>query len=89
MELAPPDRRKSCSCRELRRGPAGRWGRAGRACEADPYLKVPERDLTLVLAANGEGLCWGKPLDEGSVEGSPFARAFLDPFVFGAQSGDE
>jgi CubicO group peptidase (beta-lactamase class C family) len=53
------------------------------------YLKVPERDLTLILLANGEGLYWGKPLDEGSVEGSPFARAFLDQFVFGDQNGNE
>lgn len=47
------------------------------------YLKVPERDLTLILLANGEGLYWGNPLDQAAVEGSPFARAFLDRFVFG------
>jgi hypothetical protein len=50
------------------------------------YLKVPERDLTLIRLANGEGLFWGKPLDEGSVEGSRFARAFLEKFVFGERS---
>lgn len=51
------------------------------------YLKVPERALTLVLLANSAGLWWGNPLDEAAVEGSPFARAFLDRFVFGEQSG--
>lgn len=47
------------------------------------YLKVPGRDLTLILLANSEGLWWGNPLDRAFVEGSPFARAFLDQFVFG------
>lgn len=47
------------------------------------YLKVPERNLTLILLANGEGLRWGNPLDQAQVEKSPFARAFLDRFVFG------
>jgi CubicO group peptidase (beta-lactamase class C family) len=46
------------------------------------YLKVPRRALTLILLANGEGLWWGNPLDSAAVEGSPFARAFLDQFVF-------
>lgn len=52
------------------------------------YLKVPARDLTLILLANSEGLWWGNPLDEAAVEGSPFARAFLDQFVFGTQNGE-
>lgn len=47
------------------------------------YLKVPERNLTLILLANGEGVWWGNPLDAADVERSPFARAFLDRFVFG------
>lgn len=47
------------------------------------YLKVPERDLTLILLANGEGLWWENRLDRADVERSPFARAFLDRFVFG------
>jgi len=47
------------------------------------YLKIPERELTLILLANSEGLWWGNPLDRAEVEGSPFARAFLDRFVFG------
>lgn len=47
------------------------------------YLKVPSRRLTLILLANGEGLWWGNPLDRAEVESSPFARAFLDQFVFG------
>lgn len=49
------------------------------------YLKVPERDLTLILLANSGGLWWGNPLDDAAVEGSPFARAFLDQFVFGGE----
>jgi CubicO group peptidase (beta-lactamase class C family) len=53
------------------------------------YLKVPERDFTLVLLANSGGLWWGNPLDEAAVEGSPFARAFLDQLVFGELNGDE
>lgn len=47
------------------------------------YLKVPDRNLTLILLANGEGLWWGNPLDKAAVEGSPFAQAFLERFVFG------
>jgi CubicO group peptidase (beta-lactamase class C family) len=53
------------------------------------YLKVPNRNLTLILLANGEGLWWGNPLDGAAVEGSPFARAFLDRFVFGESSGGD
>lgn len=46
------------------------------------YLKIPSRNLTLILLANGEGLWWGNPLDKAVVEKSPFARMFLDRFVF-------
>lgn len=46
------------------------------------YLKVPNRDLTLILLANGEGLRWGNSLDKAEVENSPFAQAFLRRFVF-------
>lgn len=45
------------------------------------YLKVPERNLTLILLANSEGIWWGNPLDEARVEDSPFARAFLRTFA--------
>lgn len=48
------------------------------------YLKVPERDLTLILLANGEGVWWGNPLDRAEVERSAFASAFLDRFVIGS-----
>ena len=47
------------------------------------YLKVPARKLTLILLANSEGMWWGNPLDAAAVERSPFARVFLDRFVFG------
>lgn len=53
------------------------------------YLKVPARNLTLILLANSGGLWWENPLDGAAVEGSPFARAFLDRFVFGEESGEE
>lgn len=46
------------------------------------YLKVPERNLTLILLANGEGLRWGNPLDKAEVHNSVFAQAFLQRFVF-------
>ena len=46
------------------------------------YLKVPDRNLTLILLANGEGLYWKNPLDEAEVEKSPFAQAFLQRLVF-------
>jgi len=45
------------------------------------YLKVPERNLTLIILANSEGMWWGNPLDKAVVEGSIFARTFLDHFV--------
>ena len=50
------------------------------------YLKVPDRNVTLILLANSEGLHWGNPLDRAAVEQSPFAQMFLNRFVFG---GDE
>ena len=46
------------------------------------YLKVPERNLTLILLANGEGLRWSNPLDRAEVEKSAFAAAFLERLVF-------
>jgi CubicO group peptidase (beta-lactamase class C family) len=46
------------------------------------YLKIPDRAMTLILLANGEGLWWDNPLDQAAVERSPFARAFLQRFVF-------
>ena len=45
-------------------------------------LRVPSRGLALVLLANGEGVRWDNPLDGAEVEGSPYALAFLDHFVF-------
>lgn len=41
------------------------------------YLKVPGRDLTLILLANSEGLRWEQRLDEAAIERSPFVTAFL------------
>lgn len=53
------------------------------------YLKVPERKLTLILLANSEGLWWDNPLDRAAVEQSPFARVFLDRFVFGGEKSQQ
>ena len=47
------------------------------------YLKVPERNLTLILLANSEGMWWGNPLDKAEVEKSVFAQSFLNHFIFG------
>lgn len=45
------------------------------------YLKVPDRELTLILLANGEGLSEEFLLWKGDVRTSPFADAFLHLFV--------
>lgn len=42
------------------------------------FLKIPERNLTLILLANSEGIWWGNPLDRAEVEKSLFAKLFLD-----------
>ena len=44
------------------------------------YLKIPGRDLTLILLANSDGLTWSQNLDEAAIERSPFATAFLAAF---------
>jgi CubicO group peptidase (beta-lactamase class C family) len=40
-------------------------------------LKLPERDVTLILLANSDGLSSRFPLTSGDVAVSPFARAFI------------
>jgi CubicO group peptidase (beta-lactamase class C family) len=42
------------------------------------YLKVPAKNVTLILLANGDGLSREFPLGFGDVRRSAFARAFLD-----------
>ena len=49
------------------------------------YLKIPERELTLILLANSEGMWWENPLDKATVEESPFAQVFMERFVFAEQ----
>jgi len=51
----------------------GLWGNAFSSL----LLKVPERDLTLILLANSDGLTAKFRLAEGDVTRSPFATAFL------------
>lgn len=45
------------------------------------YLRLPERGLSVVLLANGEGIWWDNPLDEARVQDAPFAQAFLRAFA--------
>ena len=45
------------------------------------YLKVPDRQLTLILLGNSGGVSELFNLDAGDVTASPFARAFLRMFV--------
>jgi len=46
-------------------------------------IKVPGRGLTFVVLANTDALSSPYPLAAGRLESSPWARAFLDAFVFG------
>ncbi len=45
------------------------------------FLKVPDRDLTLILLANSDGLSASFRLGDGDVTSSLFARLFLRLFV--------
>ena len=51
---------------------------------ADAYssliLKMPDRQLTLILLANSDGLSTGANLEQGDVTNSPFVRVFLRLF---------
>ncbi len=49
-------------------------------------LLVPERHLAFAVLANGEGVWWDNPLSEAAVDRSPFARAFLERFVFASDA---
>ncbi len=44
------------------------------------YLKFPERNLTIVVLANNEGLWWGNPLDKAEIESSPVFQAASEIF---------
>ena len=44
-------------------------------------IKVPTQDLTFVLLANTDGLSAPYPLAAGTLDASPWARAFLETFV--------
>ncbi|MEP3226579.1 MAG: serine hydrolase domain-containing protein [Parasphingorhabdus sp.] len=45
------------------------------------YLKIPEKNLTLILLANTEALWWGNSLARAEIETSPIAAKFLSEFV--------
>jgi CubicO group peptidase (beta-lactamase class C family) len=47
-------------------------------------IKVPSRGLTFVVLANTDALSSPYPLGAGRLDSSPWARAFLDAFVFGS-----
>ncbi|NHK31318.1 MAG: beta-lactamase family protein [Asgard group archaeon] len=44
------------------------------------YIKIPEKDLTLIILANSDGLSKDFNLHEGNLYKSPFAKAFLSNF---------
>lgn len=47
------------------------------------YLKVPDKNITLIMLANSEEfyVLFREWLSKGQIEGSPFAKEFLDLFV--------
>lgn len=56
---------------------SGWWEKAYSAL----YLKIPEKQLTLILLANSEGLWWGNPLGKAEVFHSAFAQLFFKHFL--------
>ena len=46
-------------------------------------IKIPERRLTFVVLSNTDGLSAPYQLGAGKLESSPWARLFMDTFVFG------
>ncbi len=44
------------------------------------YIKIPEKNLTLIMLANSDGLSKNFNLHEGNLYKSPFAKAFLTNF---------
>jgi len=49
------------------------------------YVKVPERDLTLLLLANTDQLSAGRAWTARGIVASPYARLFLETLVFGPE----
>lgn len=50
-------------------------------------LLVPGQRMSFIVLANAEGVWWEHPLDAAAIEGSAFARAFLDGALFAEQPG--
>ena len=44
-------------------------------------LKMPARNLTLIMLANSDGLATGANLDQGDITSSPFVKTFLKLFT--------
>ena len=47
------------------------------------YLKLPERNITLIVMANTDSLGWGNRLDRAEIENSPIVQAFFDAYAIG------
>ncbi len=47
------------------------------------YLKVPGKQISLVVLANNENLWWGNPLTGAAIQDSPVAAKFLELFAAG------
>lgn len=44
------------------------------------YLRIPDRNLTLIAMANSEGLWWGSRPDRAEIENSPLVQDFLEAY---------
>ena len=45
------------------------------------YLKVPEKQLTLIVLANTEAVWWSNSLVKAEFQQSPIAQQFLELFA--------
>jgi CubicO group peptidase (beta-lactamase class C family) len=59
------------------------WHNGHQPTYSSLILKVPARDLTLILLANSDGLSGSFNLGDGDVMESPFAGLFLSQFAHG------
>ncbi|GAA0854605.1 serine hydrolase domain-containing protein [Aliiglaciecola litoralis] len=44
------------------------------------HLRLPERNMALIMLANGEELWWDNPLDKAQIESSEFVQLFFNHF---------
>jgi len=50
------------------------------------HLRLPDRNMALVMLANSEGLWWENPLDKAEIESSEFVQLFFKHFNLGQGS---